>query len=176
MSSRILKMVSCTLCFSVVATLTVVGLTSIVIGFVGLGLYIPSYINYKVYTEDTCSILNHQYNECNQETSGSQNTCYSITWSVEYLISDSVSDRYIFSTITETYATSMKALERLKNYQDRYSYNCYYHIVNIATVQWNQPTSSIPYFVMMIVGFSLTGVVFIVVGIIIAYRCRTGTD
>jgi len=176
MASRILTCFQCTLPCSIVSTLVVIGLTSAVIGFVGLGLYIPTYINYNAYSENICFILNYEYNECQQENTDSQNTCYSIKWSVEYIISDPVSDRYIFSTITEAYDTSMKALERLKNHRDKTDQTCYYHTVIIGNVQWDKPTSYSPYFIMMIVGFSLTGVYFMVIGILTACPCRIPTN
>lgn len=171
-TSQILTLVSCTLYCSVVTIVTIIGLTSIVIGFIGLGLYIPTYTNYYIYSETTCLIIDHEYNECHQGDAAAQNTCYSIMWIVEYMIIDSIPDCYVFSTITETYETSAEALGKLKNYQDKTSPTCYYNPSNTANVQWERPKSSRPFFIMMIVGFSLTGAFFIILGIIIAYRCR----
>ena len=166
MASRILTCVSCILYFS----FPVIGLIAIVIGFIGLGLYIPIYINSTRYKINTCLIHNHEYDTCYQGKSLFQDSCYSIKWSVEYIISNSTSDRFIFSTITQIYRTSIEALDQLKIYKDKNAYTCYYHNIRTADVQWDRPISARPYLIMTIVGFSLTGIYLVVIGFIILYR------
>jgi hypothetical protein len=67
MASRVLTCVSCTLYFSFLVAFTAVGLTAIIIGFVGLGLYIPTSIIYNSLQTNTCLIIDHEYDTCNQD-------------------------------------------------------------------------------------------------------------
>jgi len=168
MASRILTCVSCTLYFFCLITLTTIGLTSIIVGFVGLGLYIPTLINYNTYITNVCSVIDREYTICEQQN----NICYSVMWSVEYLVLNQTSESYIFSTITETYNTAVKALKDFRTYKENNSYTCYYPKDYVSDVQWNEPSSPTPYLIMMIVGFTLTGLYFIAIGIITIHRCR----
>jgi hypothetical protein len=172
MASRILTCVSCTLYLSFLVTLTITGLTSIIIGFIGLGLYIPTFINSKAYTANTCLILDHEYDTCRQQNDDSQPPCYSITWSVEYTISSSTSEHYTFSSITKFYDSSIEALDELKTFTDQTNHTCYSHNTHNTDVQWEEPKSPKPYLIMMIVGFSLTAMYFIVIGLVALYRYR----
>jgi len=172
MASRIVTCVSCTLYLCFLVTLTIIGLTSVTIGFIGLGLYVPTFINSKAYISNICSIIDHEYDTCRQQNDDSQIPCFSIMWSVEYTISNSTYATYKFSTITELYDTSREALDALKIYKDRTNHTCYYHNIQNTNVQWDEPKSPKPYFIMMVVGFSLTGIYFIVIGFVALYRCR----
>ena len=165
MASRILTFVSCTLYFSFLVIFTMIGLTSVIIGFVGLGLYIPTLINSNAYEKNTCFIIDHEYDTCHRQNDLS---CYSIMWSVEYTASDS----FIFSTITKIYETPKEALDILKDYKDKGNYTCYHHETQVTDVQWEEPSSPVPYLIMMIVGFSLTGIYLIVIGSIAIHRYR----
>ncbi|CAF1309047.1 unnamed protein product [Adineta steineri] len=172
MVSRFFSCVSSTVWFFTIAILTITGLTAIVIGLVGLGLYIPISMNYYEYTKSTCSIISHKYEDCQHGNTISLNTCFSVMWSVEYILQNSIPDRYIFSTITEIYTDSTVALEELRNYPVHTNHTCYYRTTNTANVQWLEPLSPIPYLVMLVVGFSLTGVYCIVISIIVLCRRR----
>jgi hypothetical protein len=92
-------------------------------------------------------------------------------WSVEYRITNQTFERYIFSTITETYNTPVVALNKLQIYEDGDNYTCYYNTINVLNVKWDKPTSPKPYLIMMIIGFTLTGIYFIVIILITIYRC-----
>ncbi|UJR30752.1 hypothetical protein I4U23_018272 [Adineta vaga] len=173
MASRIGIFLSRTAYFTTVLILTVIGLTSIVIGFIGLGLYIPTSKNYQLYSKTICSILDHEYDNCEHGIYISPTTCFSIMWSVEYIISNSASDRYVYSTITQIYEKSIEALDKLASYQDNTNHTCYYHQINVTNVQWEEPPLATPYLIMLIVGFSFASVYIFVIGIIIIYRCRS---
>jgi hypothetical protein len=172
MASRILTCVSCTLYFSFLVTLTAIGLISIVVGFIGLGLYIPTFINSKAYTSDTCSILDHDYDPCQQQNDTSDTSCYSVVWSVEYTILVSTSERHKFSTITQNYDTSVEALDNLRIYKVQTNHTCYYLNAHTTDVQWDEPKSPRPYLIMMTVGFGLAAIYFIVIGCVAVCRCR----
>lgn len=167
MASRILTFVSCTLYFTLLVILTAIGLTSIIIGFVGLGLYIPTFINYHAYSSNSCLVIDHEYDTCHLR----DDICYSVMWSVEYGVSNRTYYRYIFSTITQFYDTPQEALDKLKLYTDKQNYTCYYHKTDVLDVKWDRPSSPRPYLIMMIIGFTLTGTYFIVIGFITIYRC-----
>jgi len=167
MASRILTVVSCTLYFSFLVILTAIGVTSIIIGFVGLGLYIPTLINYNAYSSNICYVVDHEYDTCHL----TNDICYTVMWSVEYPITNQTSEGYIFSSITETYNTPLVALDRLQTYIDGDNYTCYYQKINVLDVKWDKPSSPKPYLIMMIVGFTLTGIYFIVIILIAIYRC-----
>ena len=64
MASRILTFVSCTLYLSFLIIITVVGFTSIIIGFVGLGLYISSSLNFNSYNSTLCFVIDYDYDIC----------------------------------------------------------------------------------------------------------------
>jgi hypothetical protein len=167
MASRILTIVSCTLYFVFLVILTAIGVTSIIIAFVGLGLYIPTLINYNTYSSNICYVIDHEYDTCHLTNS----ICYTVMWSVEYRITNQTFERYIFSTITETYNTPVVALNKLQIYEDGDNYTCYYNTINVLNVKWDKPTSPKPYLIMMIIGFTLTGIYFIVIILITIYRC-----
>jgi len=169
MASRILTFVSCTLYFCILCTLTVIGLTSIIIAFIGVGLYIPTLINYNAYSSNNCFVLSHIYDTCQQQSGG---TCYSDTWSVQYIVSNRTSQRYQFATITLSFGKATDALNKLKSYLDNNTYPCYYNNKDLMTVKWDAPTSPRPYLIMIIVGFGLSGIYFIVIGFISIYRCQ----
>lgn len=107
MTSRILTFVSCTIYFIVLCTLSIIGLTAIVIGIIGLGLYIPTLNHHKEYYENTCAVRAHQYDVCSQRN---DLTCYSVEWSVNYIISNQVPERYLFFTIKTSSAHPMDSL------------------------------------------------------------------
>lgn len=167
MASRILTCVSCTLYLTFLIILTAIGLTSIIVGFVGLGLYIPTLINYNSYSSNSCFVLDHEYDTCHLRN----DICYSVMWSVEYTISNRTSQSYMFSTITQIYYSATEALDKLKTYKNNQNYTCYYHKKDSLDVQWNKPSSPRPYLIMMIIGFTLSGLYFIVIGFITVYRC-----
>jgi hypothetical protein len=167
MGGRILTLFSCTLYFSILFILTAIGLTSIIIAFVGLGLYIPTSINYNTYINTTCSVLSHEYHVCHQQSG----LCYSVKWSVEYPVLNQTSESYLFSNIKQVYDTPIEALNILTIYQDGNNYTCYYNKEEVLTVKWSKPESPGPYLIMMIVGFTLTGIYFIVIGFIVVFRC-----
>jgi hypothetical protein len=169
MASRILTCVSCTLYFSFFVTITAIGLTAIVIGLIGLGIYVPTLINYNSYSKSTCYIIDHDYDTCRRQNDIS---CYSVMWSVEYIVSNYSSERCIFSTITHTYKTSEEALEEVRIYKDNYNYTCYYHNIYMTDVKWDAPSSPTPYLIMMTVGFALTGIYSVIIGVIALYRYR----
>jgi len=168
MASRILTFVSCTLYLSFLIIITVVGFTSIIIGFVGLGLYISSSLNFNSYNSTLCFVIDHDYDTCHQQN---EDLCFLIMWSVEYTVPNSdVSDRYIFSTITKTYDTPQKALNDLDSYKDNGTYTSYYHRTHFEDVKWEQPSSPTPYLIMMIVGFALTLIYFVVITSLTIYH------
>ena len=169
MTSRILTFVSCTIYFTVLCALSIIGLAAIVVGIIGLGLYIPTLNHYNEFKENTCLIITHQYDICSQ---GNDLTCYSVQWSVEYSIMNELSDRYIFSTIKKTYKTPDEALSQLDSYQDQNNYTCYYDKINTVDVKWEEPTSPTPFLIMTIVGFVITGMNSIILGSVAIYRCR----
>jgi hypothetical protein len=169
MASRILTCVSCTLYVCILSILTVIGLTAIVIALIGVGLYIPTLINYNSYISNSCFIISHTYGTCQQQNSV---TCFSDMWSVRYSISNRTSQHYLFATITLTFSKSTDALTKLKTYVDNNTYPCYYSSKDTTTVKWDSPTSPRPYLIMIIVGFSLSGIYFIVLAFIGIYRCQ----
>jgi hypothetical protein len=169
MFSRISTVVSCILHFYFLVTITVIGLASIIIGFVGLGMYVPTLINYNSYNKNICYIMDHEYDICTRKNDVS---CYSLMWYVEYTVTNQTSDRYMFSTITKFYETPVQALKDLRIYEDKNNYTCYYHQILLRNVQWDQPSSPRPYLIMMIIGFTLAGISFTVIGLITIYRCR----
>lgn len=169
MTSRILTFVSCTIYFVVLCTLSIIGLTAIVIGIVGLGLYIPTVNYYNEYNENICTVLSHHYDICSQQK---DLTCYSVEWSVEYNILNETLDQYVFSTIKKTYKTPDDALNQLDYYQDKNNYTCYYDKINVLDVKWDRPTSPTPFLIMVIVGFVITGINSIIIGSVAIYRCR----
>ncbi len=169
MASRILTCVSCTLYVCIICTLTVIGLTAIVIAFIGIGLYIPTLINYNSYSSNNCFVISHTYGTCQQQSGA---TCFSDMWSVRYIISNRTSQYYVFATITLTFSKSTDALAKLRSYVDNSTYPCYYNNRDKTTVKWDSPTSPRPYLIMIIVGFSLSGIYFIVLAFIGIYRSQ----
>lgn len=167
MTSRILTFVSCTIYFAVLCTLFIIALTAIVVGIIGVGLYIPTVNHYNEYNENTCAVMAHQYDVCSQRN---DLTCYSVQWSVEYVIE--TPDRYIFSTIKKTYKTPEAALNQLEYYQDKNNYTCYYDKIDTLDVKWDKPTSPTPFLIMTIVGFVITGINSIIIGTAAIYRWR----
>jgi hypothetical protein len=163
MSSRILTFVSCTLYFFLLLNFTIIGFASFILGSVGIGLFIPTLLNYESYQNNTCFIVDLEYDRC-------QDSCYYVIWSVEYYILNSPSSQYTFSTISQTFSTLNEAEKTVSVYSDRSNHTCYYDIKQIVRVQWNQPSSPEPYLIMMIVGFILTGIYLIFIGIFYFYR------
>ena len=173
MASRIRTFFSHTAYFTTVLILTVIGSAAIVIGFIGLGLYIPTLKNYESYAQSICTVIDHEYDNCAHGIYISTTTCFSVMWSVQYTVSNSASDSYVFSTITQIYQQSVDALNRLNEYQDNTNYTCYYQKINLTNVQWDEPPLATPFLIMLIVGFSFASVYFVVIGIILICRCRT---
>ena len=173
MASRVVTFVSCTLYVTLLIGSTVIGLAPFVIGTIGLGLYIPTSIIYNSYKNNTCFILDLQYDSCNSVHHFFQDTCYSIMWSVEYYIVNSTSNRYVFSTIKQAYPTLEEVFETILRYKERSRHICYYDKTRTADVQWNEPSSPRSYLIMIIIGFSLTGIYLIIVGSFYLYRSKT---
>jgi len=154
MASRILTFVSCTLYLFILVNFTIIGFASFIVGSIGVGLYVPTFMTYKSYENTTCFIVDIECDTC-------QDSCYYIMWSVEYYISS----QYTFSTITQTYDTSDEITEIISVYQIRSNHTCYYDKTKVVRVQWKEPSSPKPYLIMMAVGYSLTGIYLILIGI-----------
>ena len=169
MPCRVLTDVTCTLYFMILCTLFIMGLIALVIGIVGLGLYIPTANYSNEYEENSCLILAHQYDLCNQL---SASNCYSAQWSVEYNILNQSPDRYVFSTIKKKYKTPEDALNQLDAYLDKKYYTCYHDKVNVLDVKWDKPPSPIPYLIMVIIGFVIAGINSIIMASVVTYRWR----
>jgi hypothetical protein len=89
-------------------------------------------------------------------------------WSVEYYISG----QYTFSTITHTYDTFDEISEKAAIYKDRSNQTCYYDKKKFVRIQWNKPSSPKPYLIMVVVGFSFTGIYLIIIGFVYYYRSQ----
>ena len=163
MASRILTFVSCTLYFFLLFTFTIIGFASFIIGSIGVGFFIPTSRIYNTYKTTTCLIVDVDYDTCTD-------SCYYVMWSVEYYISS----QYTFSTIQKTFDTFNEITEIISIYEDQSNHTCYYDQNQNVRVQWNQPASPQPYLIMIIVGFSLTGIYLILIGFFYYYRSRKG--
>ncbi|CAF0810602.1 unnamed protein product [Rotaria sordida] len=163
MASRILSFVSCTLYFFFLINFTIIGLTSFIIGVVGIGRFIPTHITYTTHKNTTCFIVDVDYDIC-------QDSCYCVMWSIEYHISKS--HKYTFSTIIHIYETLDEALKKITIYNIRTNHTCYYDKTQHVNIRWEKPSSSKPYLIMMIVGFSLTGIYIIIIAVVSFYRSR----
>lgn len=153
MASRILTFVSCTVYVFLLLTFTIIGFASFIIGSIGTGLYIPTERTFNTFHNNTCQIVDIDYGPC-------QDSCYFIMWSVEFY----VSSQYVFSTIREKFETDSEMMDKVENYNLLMNRTCFYDETLHVRVQWNQPASSRPYFIMIIVGFSLTGIYLILIG------------
>ncbi|CAF0793162.1 unnamed protein product [Rotaria sp. Silwood1] len=163
MASRILTLVSCTLYIFLLVTFTIIGVASLIVGVVGVGRYIPTKAAHRTHKNVTCLIVDVDYDSC-------QHSCYYVMWSVEYRVAKS--NKYTFSTIIKKYGTLGEALAKMVNYNVRTNHTCYYNKKKIVHVQWEKPSSSKPYLIMMIVGFTLTGIYIIIITIVSVYRFR----
>lgn len=159
MASRILTCVSCTLYLFLLISFTIIGFASLIVGAIGVGLYIPTSQTYNNYNNNTCFIVDVKYDAC-------IDSCYYITWSVEY----HATRRYSFSTITQTYETLNEVSEQIAIYSDKSNHTCYYDLTQITRVQWTRPPSPTPYLIMLIIGFSLTGIYLILIAFFHCYR------
>lgn len=169
MVCRVLTYVTCTSYFIILCIIFITGLTALVIGIIGLGLYIPTADYFNEYNENSCMILAHQYDLCNQQ---SATNCYSAQWSVEYDILNESPDRYVFSTIKKKYETPEDALRQLDSYLDKNNYTCYYDKINVLDVKWDKPPSPTPYLIMVITGFVIAGINSIIIASVVIYRWR----
>jgi hypothetical protein len=172
MASRVVTFISCTLYVTLLIGSALIALAPFVVGTIGVGLYIPTSIIYDLYKNNTCFILDLQYDSCNSVNKFFQDTCYSIMWSVEYYILNSTSSLYVFTTITKTYPTLEQVLGKIIRYKERSHHICYYDKTHIANVQWNEPSSPTSYLIMIIIGFSLTGMYLIIFGSFYLYRSK----
>lgn len=163
MASRILTFVSCTLYFFLLLNFTIIGFASLIVGSVGVGLFIPTLITYDSYKMSTCLIVDIEFDSCG-------NSCYYIMWSVEYYLLNQTSNQYIFSTLTETYDTIDDVSKKISSYKIRSNHTCYYDKRQIVQIQWNEPSSPQPYLIMMMVGFSLAVFYLILITIFYCYR------
>lgn len=168
MASRILTFVSCTLYFFLLLNITIIGFASLIVGSVGVGLFIPTLVTYDSYQNNTCLIVDIEYDTCGD-------SCYYIMWSVEYYRLNQTSSQYTFSTITQTYNTLDEILQKFLIYKFRSNHTCYYDKTKIVRVQWDEPSSPKPYLIMMVMGFSLTGVYLILITIFYRYRSQKMT-
>lgn len=163
MASRILTFFSCTCYLFILISITIIGLTSFITGSIGAGLFITFSINAKNYKNTTCFIVDVDYDRCDD-------TCFDVLWSVKYRLRNSRSGQYIFSTIIEKFDTLNEQSKNVAFYNERSNHTCYYDKTEVVRVQWEAPTSPQPFFIMMIVGFCVTGIYAIC--IVIFYLCR----
>lgn len=163
MASRIIACIACTLYFCLLISITIIGFGSMIVGAVGIGLYIPTSTTYDSYKNNTCAIIDVDYDSC-------IDSCYYVMWSVKYRVSYGKTRQYTFSTITKTYNTLNEVKKETDIYADNTNHTCYYDQSEVARVQWTRPSSPKPYLIMLIVGFSLTGIYLILIAIIFSYR------
>ncbi|CAF2518110.1 unnamed protein product [Rotaria sp. Silwood2] len=163
MASRIVTFVSCTLYLFFLVIITIIGLASFIIGIIGVSRFISTHVAWTAHKHVTCLIVDVDYDSC-------QDSCYYVMWSVVYHVSKF--NKYTFSTITQTYDTLDVALKKIAIYNVRTNHTCYYHKKQIVNVKWEKPSSPKPYLIMMIVGFSLTGIYIIIIAIVFIYRYR----
>ncbi|CAF3316021.1 unnamed protein product [Rotaria socialis] len=148
MSSRIVTLVSVTLYFVLIISFTIIGFASLIVGAVGLANFIPTYKAFKTYRNNTCLIVDIDYDWC-------PDTGYCVMWSVEYYISNAAYTQLLFSTIVNKFESTAKAMQKIDTYDIITSQICYYDTTKLVNVQWEQPVSPTPYFFMMIIGLSL---------------------
>lgn len=163
---------SCTFYHVFLVVSTVIAVIGAVIGCVGVGIYIPTNNQYQVYRSTLCSIVDHEYETCQDQMNANQQLCYMIVWSVEYYVSGQTSLDPMFATIKKKYSSASEALAKLNVYRDDTNHTCYYHYIRLTSVEWDLPTSPTPYLIMTIVGFSLVFVYIILMGVTIACYCR----
>lgn len=148
MASRLLSFVSCTLYFSIIISFTIIGFVSLIVGAVGLARFIPTYVTYNTYMKNLCFVIDSDYDI-------GTDSYYTATWSVQYYASNGTSDQSIYSTITQRYDSIDKTLEKIDYYCIGTRYTCYYDSHNLNQVQWDEPASPQPYFIMMVIGLGL---------------------
>ena len=163
MASRILTFFSCTCYLFLLSTITIIGFASFIVGSIGAGLFIPFTITSDNYRNTTCLIVDVDYDRC-------EDACFDVLWSVKYRIRNPTFGQQVFSTIIEKFDTLAEQSNNVALYTDRSNHTCYYDKREFVRVQWEEPTSPRPFFIMMIVGFSLTGVYVICIGIFYCYR------
>lgn len=131
-----------------------IAVISAVIGCVGVGIFIPTNSQFEVFRSTMCSIVDHEYETCDDQGASNSGLCYIAIWSVEYKIQGQTRDEPMFATITKKYKTPSEALTKLNVFKDDTNHTCYYHITRLTYVQWDEPASPRPYLIMMIVGYS----------------------
>ena len=137
-------------------------------------MFVPTNNYFQAYIKTRCYVLDHQYDTCDGQDEGDQASCYTNVWSVEFLPMNPPSKDITFSTITSMYSTSGEALQKLRDYPDNTNQTCYHHDVRLTNVQWDSPPSSLPYLLMIIIGFSLVAFYLLVILMCCAYQHRRG--
>lgn len=143
---------------------TVLALISFCMGCVGVGLFVPFNSDNRRFNRTMCHILDHEYDPCTDQNDPSEDTCYVVTWSVQYYAWNKSANVYVFSTIRHSYRTPLLAVDMLNIYKENTFQPCYYHRRVVVNVHWEEPIPSLPFLIMMCIGFSFSAIYVVVIG------------
>jgi len=154
-------------------TLGSLAVVALIIGFVGLGLYVTQLQDVKTYKQSDCTVIDQQINDRTCSTDqcyGSSNgqtcstiyyTCYQPAWEVQYEAQGATQTSTINSG--QYYDFYSSAQDTVDDYQIGSEYTCYYDSTAVDNVSWTFP-DPLPYLIMLIVCFAFVGLSCLIVG------------